>query len=396
MNCGNTPYEALFRDMIVSARAAGASDIHIEPTRDSVHIRFRIFGELAPPWKELSIDHRESFITEVKRISHLSIGMSGRPQDGRMSFPNLTLDARVNLLPTLYGEKIVFRLLRSDQNFSIDALFFPPRTTLDLKEAMRHKNGVILISGPTGSGKTTTLYSLLSALDKRKNNVVTLENPVEYTLPGINQVEIGDKISFASALRAVLRQDPDVIFVGEIRDEETSALAFSAAATGHLVLSTIHANGAAEVVTRLLMLGVEKYLLKENLRFSCAQRLLQRLCPACSKSPPSEVVKEIAENIRSFLGKEVDGRNFRIVGDGCDRCKGGVIGRLPILEYMTAPFLQDYFEGTFQEKETRLLGPRSPPGRKKSDHFLATTLTKEVFSCAVRGTVDVREALHVG
>ncbi len=369
---GSKAYAALFMDALEAAKAVGASDLHIEPTRDGVRLRMRVFGDMQPAWKEIGTEHRQAFLSQVKRLTGLEIGVSGRPQDGRLSMPALGLDLRVNLLPTLYGEKVVLRLLDAKRQFKLEHSGLDPEARQAVERALRNKDGVVLISGPTGSGKTTTLYTMLAALNQGLTNIVTLEDPVEYALDGISQVRIDKKVTFASALRAVLRQDPDVILVGEIRDKETAELAFQAASTGHLVLSTIHANGAAEVVARLLGLGVEPYLVDANLRFSAAQRLVKRLCGQCARRAPAEMVeklgREFAEDVRAASDTS---ESFRIQGVGCAACSTGISGRLPILEYLTG-------------EEIRL-------GLTSRSLRCARTMAQIAMAKAFTGEIDIRE-----
>ncbi len=372
-----SPYVELFRTCVTAAYEAGASDIHIEPTRNGIDIRFRVFGDMRPPWKTLGAEHRHSFTVSVKKETRLAIGVSGRPQDSRCNVEGVPVDLRVNLLPTLFGEKIVLRILDAGREFGIENLGIPESTLSDLLAALNYRNGVVLISGPTGSGKTTTLYSLLCAVDRSRKNVVTLEDPIEYTMAGINQVRIDAKISFASALRAVLRQDPDVILIGEIRDEETASLAFKAAATGHLVLSTVHANGATEVIGRLLNLGIDKDSLRENLRFSAAQRLVPKLCKDCSTLAPSDIamaaISEVPHQLKSSTA------TFRIKSEsGCCKCHGGIIGRVPAIEYLTKTKIMTYLAGC--------------DGGTK----LVQSLQDAAHELAARGDIDVREVKAIG
>jgi type IV pilus assembly protein PilB len=317
------PYAKLLNELVNTAKEKDASDIHIEPNELGVGLRLRVDGNLIL-FKQIEASHRESLILEVKRIFGLSIGVSGRPQDGRASLPLKRLDLRVNLLPTHFGEKVVMRLLNLDANFEISRLGFTNEEFETLKLALQYDNGVVVISGPTGSGKTRTLYSLLKAIGPKDLNIVTLEDPIEYRIEGLNQVQVTKKMSFADALRSVLRQDPDVILVGEIRDSETARLCFQAAETGHLVFTTLHANGALEVIERLSGLGVEKLVLESNLRLSIAQRLEQKLCPYCSVSVFSE--DEAITTLRS-----VRRRN----DEGCPLCLSGIKGRVPIIEWAT-------------------------------------------------------------
>lgn len=309
----DSPFSEFLKDMVQFSKKSGASDIHIEPTELSVEIRVRIDGVMRS-YKSVSLEHRESLILEVKRIFGLAIGVSGKPQDARVSFPDFKLDLRVNLLPTIYGEKIVMRLLNLDSQFDLESLNFLSHEIEALKKAIRFENGVIVISGATGSGKTKTLYSLLNEIGATQYNIVTLEDPVEYRLHGLNQVQVTKKMSFSDALRAVLRQDPDVILVGEVRDSETAKLCFQAAETGHLVLTTLHANSSLEVIERLYGLGVEKIAIESSLRCSIAQRLEERLCDHC---------------------KVLYGAGYTINDKGCTHCYNGIKGRVPVLEWTT-------------------------------------------------------------
>jgi len=371
------PYTSLFRDTVVAAKELSASDIHVQPTRVGVDIRFRINGDLTL-WKQLELEHRQSFVNEVKRLTNLSIAMSGRAQDGRVSFKNWKLDIRASLLPSQYGEKIVLRLLDLTRSFELDAIGFDDTTLNDLKAALRNKNGVVIISGPTGSGKTSTLYTLLSHLDRQAKNILTLEDPIEYGIDGITQVQASPKLTFAEALRAVLRQDPDVILVGEVRDAETADLCVKAAMTGHLVLSTLHANGAAEVVSRFLNLGIDPFSLRASLRFSAAQRLLKRVCADCAVPLTSAQCREVVTTFsdRELIFQEVGNWRTKSV-EGCSQCRGGVVGRVPVLEYMKGHEVQDYL--------SQLDGkPR-----------MSNSLLAAAVRLAERGIVDVFDALEI-
>jgi type II secretory ATPase GspE/PulE/Tfp pilus assembly ATPase PilB-like protein len=331
------------------------------------------------PWKRLALNHRRPFLNEVKNQANLSIAVSGRPQDGRAHIDDLLLDLRVNLLPMLHGEKIVLRLLDLTREFRLDALGIHDEAMEALKDVAQFKNGVVLISGPTGSGKTTTLYSLLCSLDARAKNIVTLEDPVEYGIEGLNQVPIDRKVSFAGALRAVLRQDPDVILVGEIRDEETAALAFKAAATGHLVLSTIHANGAAEVIDRLVNLGVDRLTIATNLRLSAAQRLVRTLCLRCSRPANESALERLGQRFLSNATDRVLAGHFRVPGGvACTECRKGYVGRVPILEVMTQDDVTKYLSG----------------GHTKGE-CLSHSIDDACLHHAALGQIDVREVGHV-
>jgi type IV pilus assembly protein PilB len=273
--------------LIVEADHLGSSDIHIERYEDRCRVRLRIDGKLI----EKYVIHKDDYpalVNKLKIKANLDIAEKRLPQDGRISFENTgnKFDIRVSLLPTLHGEKVVMRLLSKDAtNINIKELGLDEKQLQDYLEGIKKPNGIILISGPTGSGKTTSLYATLKILNEEKTNIVTVEDPIEYTLEGINQVQVKEDIglTFASSLRSFLRQDPDVIMLGEIRDGETAQMAIKAALTGHLVLSTIHTNSAWGTVSRLIDMGVPSYLLANTLSLSVAQRLVRVLCSNCKK-----------------------------------------------------------------------------------------------------------------
>ncbi len=329
------PYTTLLRDLVLEAKTSKASDIHIEPTEHGVDLRIRVDGELLLV-KCVTLSHRESLLLEAKRIFGLAIGVSGRPQDGRISLPSLRLDLRVSLLPTHFGEKIVMRLLDLEASFELKKLGFEKHELKMLKTATQLEDGVVIVSGPTGSGKSRTLYALLNAIDPKKHNIITLEDPIEYRIDGLNQVQISRKMSFADALRSVLRQDPDVILVGEIRDAETAKLCFQAAETGHLVFSTLHANGALEAVERLSNLGIDRLTLESNLRLSIAQRLEQKLCKYCSvQIGEGSVLDSYHKELREIYPaeKRINAHRKADRFSCCGDCHQGVSGRIPILEW---------------------------------------------------------------
>ena len=273
--------------LIVEADYLGSSDIHIERYEERCRVRLRIDGKLIEKYVIPSNDY-PALVNKLKIKANLDIAEKRLPQDGRITFENAEhkFDIRVSLLPTLHGEKIVMRLLSKDAtNIDINELGFDSKQLKDYLEGIKKPNGIILISGPTGSGKTTTLYATLKILNEEKTNILTIEDPIEYTLEGINQVQLKEDIGlgFASALRSFLRQDPDVIMLGEIRDGETAQMAIRAALTGHLVLSTIHTNSAWGTISRMIDMGVPSYLLANTLSLSVAQRLVRLLCPSCKE-----------------------------------------------------------------------------------------------------------------
>ena len=319
------PAVQMINAYISGAIQAGASDIHIEPRKDNVEVRFRIDGvlqEMKPMPKEV----QDQCVSRVKVMADLDINERRLPQDGRITLTvnGRPLDLRVSTLPVLYGEKVVLRLLdRSMSVRSLDQLDFSPGNRARFEELIRQPLGLILVTGPTGSGKTTTLYSALNVLRSKTTNIMTCEDPVEYDMDGVNQSAVFDKVglSFARQLRAILRQDPDVILVGEIRDAETAEIAFRAGMTGHLVLSTLHSNDAPTSVTRLIDMGVPPFLISSGLTGMVAQRLVRRLCPACRRAGPVHPKHAV------LLGMDPGESVFHPAG--CAACeKTGYKGRL--------------------------------------------------------------------
>jgi len=371
-----SPYSSLFLDLVRDAKAGNVSDIHIQPTREGVEIRFRVDGDMKQQLV-LPLEHRRSFVNEVKRLAGLSVAVSGKPQDGRVSFNDWQLDLRSSLLPSQFGEKLVLRLLDRTRKFELPVLGFDEDTEHDLREILEEKSGVVVVSGPTGSGKTTTLYTLLSEIDRKSRNVLTLEDPIEYSIDGLTQVQVGPKLSFAQALRSVLRQDPDVILVGEIRDAETADLCIKAASTGHLVLSTVHANGAADVVGRLINLGVDRYLLKSVLKLSSAQRLVKRLCTKCSLPLSNSEIANLGRVLTRDNYKGASGLRKRNDA-GCEACRSGVTGRVSVLEYAKGNGLGPLFQ-----EEPRTDG-------------LSASLQSAYLARALKGEVDANEYRKVG
>src|SRR6201988_671657 len=296
-----------------------ASDIHIEPFQNTLKLRYRIDGELIPaesPPKALQL----AITSRIKILSGLNIAERRIPQDGRFRIRVLGkgIDLRISILPTAHGEKIVIRILdKASLSGSIDQMGMDADTLSKFKKAIDAPHGMILVTGPTGSGKTTTLYSVLHELNSPQYNIVTVEDPIEYELAGINQVAVRADIGldFASALRSILRQDPDIVMVGEIRDNETADIAVKAALTGHQVLSTLHTNDAASAITRLDDMGIEPFLISSSILMSCAQRLVRRVCTNCREEFVPE--PEMFEKLGMKPTKDMTFYH----GHGCDRCK---------------------------------------------------------------------------
>lgn len=322
--------------ILVQAIKDRASDIHIEPFEKSVRLRYRIDGALldaTPPPKTMQI----ALTSRLKIMSNLNIAERRLPQDGRMRMKvgGRDIDLRVSFLPTVHGEKCVLRVLdKSNLSASIEKLGMDEDTFRRFKAAVDAPHGLILVTGPTGSGKTTTLYSALNELNNPDYNIVTVEDPVEFQIPGINQVPVNKEIglSFASALRSILRQDPDICMIGEIRDEETAEIAVEAALTGHQVLSTMHCNDAPGAIARLDDMGIAPFLISSSVILACAQRLMRRICNLC-KEPvtyPAKMFTDLGIDPELFEGVTL----YR--GRGCDRCKNsGYAGRTAIIEVMT-------------------------------------------------------------
>lgn len=331
----NAPIVLLVNKIIEQAVNERASDIHIEALEDSVRVRFRIDGVL----QEMMRYEKEllnAIVARVKIISGMNISEKRAPQDGRMTqrFNRVEYDIRVSSLPTVFGEKVVMRLAsKSALTRDKSELGFPEEELRRFDELVRNPHGIILVTGPTGSGKSTTLYTVLSELNEGEVNIVTVEDPVEADVDGINQVQVNEKagLTFASALRSILRQDPDIIMIGEIRDEETASIAVKAAITGHLVVSTLHTNSAASTITRLEDMGVEPYLIADSTVGIIAQRLVRRLCPKCKKEHRLTDMDKMRLRLRGNATPTI----YEPGGTGCAFCNGtGYRGRIGVYEIM--------------------------------------------------------------
>jgi type IV pilus assembly protein PilB len=332
----DAPVIKLANLILVQAIKDRASDIHIEPFEGMVRLRYRIDGSLIdmpPPPKNLQV----ALTSRIKVMSSLDIAERRLPQDGRMRVRvgGRDVDLRVSFLPTVHGEKCVLRVLdKSNLSASMDKLGIDLETYKRFKYAIDAPHGLILVTGPTGSGKTTTLYSALNELNSPQFNIVTVEDPVEFQLPGVNQVPVKKEIglTFANALRSILRQDPDIIMIGEIRDTETAEIAVESALTGHQVLSTMHCNDAAGAISRLDEMEIAPFLISSAVILSCAQRLMRRICSSC-KEPvnyPEKMFEDLGIDPNYFEGAVLNR------GRGCERCKNtGYSGRLAIIEAMT-------------------------------------------------------------
>ncbi len=329
------PIIKLVNHIFFQAVKRGASEIHIEPFEKEIRVRYRIDGimysVMSPPKRVQS-----ALISRIKIMANLDIAEKRVPQDGRIQIKvaDKTFDIRVSILPVAFGERVVMRLLDKSRTFTnLEALGFSERDNKVISQIIRRPNGIIFVTGPTGSGKTTTLYSVLGALNKSGTNIVTVEDPIEYQMTGVSQVQVREKVgmTFAAALRSILRQDPDIIMIGETRDHETGKIAIQAALTGHLVLSTLHTNDAPSTITRLTDMGIEPFLIASSVIMAMAQRLIRRLCDTCKKeySPPTSLIERLG--ITAQEAKKI----IFYDAQGCDECsQSGYKGRIAIFEVM--------------------------------------------------------------
>ncbi len=380
------PVVKLVNHILMDAIRKQASDIHVEPYEKSLRVRFRIDGVLyenmKPPYAL-----KNALVSRLKIMSKLDISERRLPQDGRIKLKakGREMDFRVSVLPTLFGEKVVLRLLdKSNLQLDMTKLGFEVAQYKDFREAIYSPYGMVLVTGPTGSGKTTTLYSALSELNKSSQNISTVEDPVEFNLHGINQVNIHESIglNFAAALRSFLRQDPDIIMLGEIRDFETAEVAIKAALTGHLVLSTLHTNDAPSTVNRMLNMGVESFLVASAVNLILAQRLVRRVCSEC------KVEEETQPEVLLDLGVAEDelGTFTNFVGRGCPVCNGtGYRGRVALYEVM--PMHE-------QIRELVLLGASAAEIKKESIRLGMLTLRRSGINKMMQGVTTVEEVIR--
>lgn len=332
---GEAPIIKLVNHILYQAVKRGASDIHIEPFEKEIRVRYRIDGVMYPAFMPPK-RAQAALVSRLKIMANLNIAEKRIPQDGRIQIKiaDKAIDIRVSILPISYGERIVMRLLDKSKTFgALKTLGFSERDFSVIMQSIEQPNGIVLITGPTGSGKTSTLYSLLSAISTPEVNIITVEDPVEYQMPGIGQVQVKEKIglTFAAALRSILRQDPDIVMIGETRDQETAQIAIQAALTGHLVLSTLHTNSAPASITRLIDMGIEPFLIASTIVCIVAQRLVRRLCENCKKpyKPSAEILKRLHIS-------QAEADKIVFYGPvGCEQCLNtGYRGRLAIFEIM--------------------------------------------------------------
>jgi len=382
------PVIRLVNSIILKAVGEDASDIHIEPGASSALVRYRVDGLLR---KSMSLPRRMALpvLTRIKVMANMDIAERRAPQDGRipLRISDRNLDLRVSTLPTIYGEKVVIRILDKEniKKYSLDKIGFSSHNLDRFKSFLKSSYGMILLSGPTGSGKTTTLYMALKALNTDDVNIVTVEDPVEYVLDGVNQAQVHAKIgvTFASYLRSILRQDPDIIMIGEIRDQETADIAVRSATTGHLVLSTLHTNDAPGAINRLIDMGIEPFMVASSVIGAVSQRLVRRICPKCrARYEPGEAELAFA----GFQEHEVE----LYAGKGCDQCNHtGYRGRLAIHEVLTVtPNIQKLILGSPSNDELREMALREGMISLKDDGIekvrQGVTTIREIMRVAFR------------
>ena len=385
LDINSAPVVKLVNSIIEQAVKANASDIHIEPFENLIRVRYRIDGDLQEIMT-LSKNSLSAIVTRIKIMGAMDIAEKRIPQDGRVEIQveENKVDIRISTLPTVYGEKIVLRLLnRSGFIFTKSDLGLTDRNKQAFDRILKQPYGIVLLTGPTGSGKTTTLYAILKELNKKEKNIITVEDPVEYKLDGINQVQVNKKagLNFANGLRSILRQDPDIIMVGEIRDSETAEIAVRAAITGHLVLSTLHTNNTAATIVRLVDMGIEPYLVSSSVVGIVSQRLVKKLCDKC------KMQYEASNLEKRVLGINENEKVFLYKSGNCNNCINGYKGRIAVHEIMP-----------INEEIRELIDRRASSDeiRNFSISQGMTTLYDDAVSLALKGVTTIDEVLKVG
>ena len=385
----DAPVVKLLQSVFEDAVQVRASDIHIEPQEHKVLIRFRIDGMLHVQ-AEADSKIASALTLRLKLMSGLDISEKRLPQDGRFNVKvrNVQIDVRISTMPTQYGESVVMRLLNQSSGIlGLDRLGLPQRILDRLRAVIHRPSGMVLVTGPTGSGKTTTLYAALDELNTPERKIITVEDPVEYRLPGINQVQIHEKIdlTFSRVLRTALRQDPDVILVGEMRDQDTVETGLRASMTGHMVFSTLHTNDAVSTPIRLLDMGAPRYMVAMSLQLVVAQRLLRLVCESCAEERPLEPAEH--EWMRMQIGGKVDGRKF-MKGKGCTQCNGtGYLGRSGVYEMLE--MTKSVVEAANQNDPALFIGV----ARKQME---GETLKDHAVQLVATGRTTVEEAMRIG
>ena len=386
------PIAKVVSTILEFAVSSRASDVHIEPQPENTRVRYRIDGVLHEKLLLPKTIH-EALISRIKILSGMKIDEKRIPQDGRFKFKagETEVDLRVSSAPTIWGEKMVMRLLRSSGGVpDLPELGLRGLGLKQVEEAILKPNGIIIVCGPTGSGKTTTLYSAITRINNPGLNIMTIEDPVEYEIKGITQVQVNREagLTFASAMRSFLRQDPDIIMVGEIRDQETAELAIHASLTGHLVFSTLHTNQAAGTIPRLLDLGAEPFLLASSLSLVVGQRIARRICPNCREEyqPDKTNLDELTAVLGKFLPKKKEEIKF-FRGKGCEQCNNtGYYGRVGIFEVLSV-----------SEKIVKLILERAPAGEieKQAVEEGMMTMLQDGYLRVVEGVSTMEEVVRV-
>lgn len=376
--------------LIENAYEMKASDIHIDPRHNDIRVRFRVDGVLQEIYKLPKNIHNE-IISRIKVLSKLRTDEHQTTQDGRFrhNFENGDfIDLRVSVVPTYHGENVVLRILSDkEEKFSLEGLGFSKEDLKKIQNALKKTNGMILVTGPTGSGKTTTLYTLIKMLNTSDVSIITIEEPIEYSVENIEQIQVNPKtgLTFSNGLRSILRQDPNIIMVGEIRDSETAGIAVNIALTGHLLLSTLHTNDAATTLPRLLDMGIEEYLVASTVSLIIGQRLARKICPECKeeKELGEEEKKSLSE---TALGKHINNQKF-FKGKGCEKCNGsGYAGRICINEVLVA---------NEKIKELILRKATGEEIKKEAVKQGMTTMIEDGFNKAISGETSLEEVLRV-
>ncbi|MGB4672613.1 MAG: ATPase, T2SS/T4P/T4SS family [Azovibrio sp.] len=387
-NTEDAPVVKLLYMVFEEAMRNRASDIHVEPQEKSLRIRFRIDGVLHIQ-TEADAKIASAVALRLKLMSGLDISEKRLPQDGRFHIKvrNIPVDIRISTLPTQYGESVVMRLLAQNQGMlSLDNMGIPPRVLERLRRALHRPSGMVLVTGPTGSGKTTTLYAALNELNSTEKKIITVEDPVEYRLPGLNQVQVHEKIdlTFGKVLRSVLRQDPDIVLVGEMRDQETAEIGMRAAMTGHLVLSTLHTNDAMTTPIRLLDMGVPRYMVALSVHMVLAQRLVRTLCENCKA--PAALQPHEHEWLRSELHDRVDAHTY-YQGAGCAHCNNtGFQGRTGVYEFLEMN--DELVEATNEDDPSRFMAAAR-------QQMAGATLRRDAVRLVLAGKTTVDEAMRI-
>ena len=379
------PITDVVNEIMYNAAQSGASDIHFDPKDTSMKVRFRIDGILID-YLIVPDSVKKNLVARIKILAGMDITESRLPQDGaiKVSIKDINLDMRVSSLPTNEGEKIVIRILDYSASLNgLDNLGFTQNNLIKVKELIKEPNGIILVTGATGSGKSTTVYSLLQTINTSEVNIVTVEDPVEMSIDGINQIQVNSEIglTFANVLRSILRQDPDIIMIGEIRDTETAKIAVRASITGHLVLSTLHTNDALSTIERLTDMEVERYLLASSLKGIISQKLARRLCSKCIKTRPAiEFEKQI---VKKNLNIDIENVYY---SEGCDECVGGYKGRIALHEVLLiSDEIQDAISNSASKDVLRSLV-------YKND---TKTLLQDGLQKAIEGKTSIEEVLRL-